>query len=318
MKPFELNTTISNLADLVESDLSCFDAVYLGNIYCRLYEDNFLERLDDLREGIRRVKDMGLQAYITTYAAPRNNFLPKIRRALEVAAAVGADAVEVHNLGVLRMAHDGYPGLPIHIGGFANVYTDAGALVLKQLGAQRVTPNYELSLEEINELTRVVEVPAEILLHGKMPLGVSDYCFLLDYEDRWGIRCPKLCQPDLFLKKDDWAMRSAGKGIMSGKDVCMLEHLPLVLGSGHRTFRIETAYETPAYRHEIAGVYREALNRALSDHSYTVEERWWGTVRRHSQIGLCNGFYFGRTGMEYLGVESQALASFMGRPSRDD
>jgi putative protease len=318
MKAFELNTTISNLRNLLESDLSAFDAVYLGNIYCRLYEQNFLERPDTLREGIRRVKDAGLRAYVTTYAAPRNNFLPKIRRSLEVAASSGADAVEVHNLGVLRMAHEEFPGLTVHVGGYANVYTDAGALVLKDYGARRVTPNYELSLDEIDDLSRTVDMPAEILVHGKMPLGISDYCFLLEYEDKWGVKCPTLCQLPLFVRKEDWAMRSAGKGIMSGKDVCMLEHLPRLLAAGHRVFRIEAAYETPGYRKEIAQVYRDALGLALSGDAYTIDERWWAVVRDHARIGLCNGFYFGKTGMEYLGADSRAMATLMGRPARVD
>jgi U32 family peptidase len=311
--PFELNTTISNLKNLDESDLTPYDAVYLGNIYCRLYERNFLEQLDDLREGIRRVQAAGRKAYVTTYAAPRNSFLPKIRKVLEAAASVPADAVEVHNLGVLRMAHEEFPELKVHIGGLANVYTDAGALVLKQYGAQRVTPNYELSLEEINELTRAAELPAEILVHGKMPLGISDHCFLLDYEEKWGIQCPTLCQLPLFVKKDGWAMRSAGKGIMSGKDVCMLEHLPALLRSGHRVFRIEAAYESAAYRQEIARTYREALEVALSGQPFRLEERWWEVIRGHARIGLCNGFYFGRTGMDYLDASSPAIASFLGR-----
>ncbi len=109
MGPFELNTTISNLRNLRESDLSAYDAVYLGNIYCRIYEDNFLERLDDLEEGIALVKGQGLRAYVTSYAAPRNDVLPKVQKALETAAAAGADAVEVHNLGVLRMVHEQFP-----------------------------------------------------------------------------------------------------------------------------------------------------------------------------------------------------------------
>lgn len=307
---FELNTTISNLRDLLASDLSPYDAVYLGNIYCRLYEDNFLERLDDLKEGIARVKDLGLRAYVTSYAAPRNDFLPKIRKALAVAASSGADAVEIHNLGVLRIAHEEFPELPVHIGGFANVYTDAGALILKEYGARRITPNYELSLEEINQLTQAVDLPAELLLHGKMPLGISDYCFLLEYEEKWGITCPTLCQLPLFLKQGDWAMRSAGKGTISGKDVCMLEHLPLLIASGHRIFRIEGAYETPIWRLEIAKVYRKALERALSNGPYIVEKAWWEIVRGHTRVGLCNGFYFGRTGMEYLGMKKPSAGLY--------
>ena len=299
---FELSTTVSNLRNLRESDLGSYDAVYLGNIFCRLYERNFLEHPDDLKEGISIVRDAGRKVYVSTYAAPRNSFLPKIRQALEVAASEHVDAVEVHNLGVLRLAHDEFPDLRVHVGGFANVYTDAGARVLKEHGAVRVTPNYELSLDEIDELSRSSGVPAEILVHGKMPLGISDYCFLLDYEKKWGVDCPALCQLPLYVKRETWAMRSAGKGILSGRDVCLLEHLPRLLSAGHRAFRIEAAYESPAYRNEVAQVYRGALDRAGGGGPFATEETWWQVLRSHAPVGLCNGFFFGRSGMEYVGV----------------
>ncbi len=304
MGPFELNTTISNLRNLRESDLSAYDAVYLGNIYCRIYEDNFLERLDDLEEGIALVKGQGLRAYVTSYAAPRNDVLPKVQKALESAAAAGADAVEVHNLGVLRMVHERFPLMPAHIGGFANVYTDAGAEVLKEYGAVRFTPNYEISLDEAGAITSSVGIPAELVVHGKMPLGVSDYCFLLEYEQKWPEKCPALCQKPLFLKQGDWAMRSVGKGVLSGKDVCMLEHLPALIAAGHNVFRIEAAYETPAYRLNIAKIYRAALERTAAG-DCTEDESAWNTIREHTAVGLCNGFYFGRTGAEYVGKRTQ-------------
>jgi len=305
MQTFELNTTISNLRSLCESDLNTYDAVYLGNIYCRTFQENFLERLDDLREGIARVKDHGLRAYVTSYGAPRNDALPKIQKALETAASAGADAIEVHNLGVLRMIHEQFPDMPVHIGGFANVYTDAGAAVLKEHGAIRFTPNYEISLEEVKAIAESVGLPAEILVHGKMPLGISDYCFLLEYENKWAEKCPSVCQKSLFLRQEGWAMRSVGKGVLSGKDVCMLEHLPALLAAGHKMFRIEAAYETPAYRSNIAKVYRAALER-LAAGDGTVDELAWHTVRQHTAVGLCNGFYFGRTGSEYVGSQGDA------------
>lgn len=306
----ELNTSIANLRDLTASDLCGYDAIYLGDIFCRLYEGNFLERPDDLQEGLRVLRDQGKRAFVTTYAAPRNDFLPRIRKTLEVAATAGADAVEVHNLGVLKVAHDEFPGLPVHVGGFANVYTDAGVQVLRGFGAVRFTPNYELSLEEIREIVATSGATMELLVHGKMPLGVSDYCFLLEYEEKWGIRCPDLCQKDLFLKQGDWAMKSVGKGILSGKDVCMLEHLPRLLADGHRHFRIETLSETPDYRREVATVYHEALGRA-AEAIFEQDPRWWDVVRAHARIGLCNGFYFGKTGMDYAGIRPDAVGSFL-------
>jgi U32 family peptidase len=307
---FELNTTIANLRDLRESDLRDYDAVYLGDIYCRIYEANFLEQLGDLQEGLRIVRDQGKKAYVATYAAPRNDFLPKVRRMLEASAEAGAHAVEVHNLGILKIVHDEFPQLPVHVGGFANVYTAAGVEVLRDYGAVRFTPNYELSLEEINEITAAGGGPMELLLHGKMPLGISDYCFLLEYEEKWGVKCPDLCQKELFLKQGDWAMKSVGKGILSGKDVCMLEHLPRLIAEGHRHFRIESVSETPAYRREVAAVYRAALDRAAVGGT-DLDENWWETLGRHARIGLCNGFYFGKSGMDYAGVRPEAMGSLL-------
>ncbi|MGH7473642.1 MAG: peptidase U32 family protein, partial [Candidatus Methylomirabilales bacterium] len=62
-RPFELNTGISNMKDLMASDLGPYDAVYLGNPFCRDYEANFLERLEDLRAGIRHCREAGRKAY---------------------------------------------------------------------------------------------------------------------------------------------------------------------------------------------------------------------------------------------------------------
>jgi putative protease len=302
--PFELTTSVSNLRHLRASDLSAYDAVYLGNVYCRLYEGNLIESPAELREAIRVARDQGRQAYLTTYGTPRNDTLRVVRRSLEVAAAEGVAGVEVHSVGLLKLVHDEFSSLPIHVGNFANVYTDVGADVLKSFGATRITPHYELTLNEIDQIAYSCGLPLELLVHGKMPLGVSEFCILLEYEAKWGVGCPDLCQQEVFLRKEEgWGLKSVGKGILSGRDVCMLEHLPRLLASGYRHFRIEAVSECPAYRAAIGAVYREALTRAMAGDG-RPEARWWQAIWDHARLGLCNGFYFGRSGMDYLGVHA--------------
>jgi putative protease len=301
LAPFELNTSISNLRHLRASDLGPYDAVYLGNIYCQRYEANFLERRGDLAEAIHILRDQGKRAYLTTYAAPRSDAIAPIRRALETAVTEGAAAVEVHSLGLVKVVRDDFPGLPIHVGNFASVYTDAGVEVLKGFGVARVTLNYELPLDEVDVIAREGGILVEVVVHGKLPLGVSESCFLLDYEATWGIRCPDLCQGDVFLRKEDWALKSVGKGILSGRDVSMLEHLPRLISKGHRHFRIEAVSEDPTYRHAVGATYREALDRALQGDPRS-EPRWWETLQGHARLGLSNGFYFGKSGMDYAGA----------------
>jgi U32 family peptidase len=305
-RDFELVTTVSNLRHLAESDLAPYDAVYLGNVFCRRYEGHLLERPGDLREAIRRVRSEGRHAYLTTDAAPREDGLAAVRRAIEVAAAAGATAVEVHALGLVKLVREEFPGLPIHVGSFANVYTDVGVELLAGYGVARVAPGHELPLDELEALARAGGIPLELVVHGKLPLGVSESCILLDYETRWGVPCPDLCQREVFLRKDEWGLKSVGKGILTGRDVCLLEHLPRLLDAGHRHFRIEAASESPAYRTDVGRVYREALARALAG-DRTVEAHWRDLLARHTKLGFCNGFAFGRSGMEYVGAAPETV-----------
>ena len=83
------------------------------------------------------------------------------------------------------------------------------------------------------------------------------------------------------------------------------EHLPTLIAAGHNVFRIEAGYETPEYRLNIAKIYRAALERAAGG-DWAVDESAWNTIREHTAVGLCNGFYFGRTGAEYVGKRTQA------------
>ncbi len=304
-RQFELNTSLSNRADLEASDLSSYDAVYLGNPFCRIYEGNFLERLNDLRQAIRKVKGLGKKAYVCTYATPRNMDMAQVRKVLEVAASEGADAIEAHNLGVVRIVHREFPTLSLHVGGFANIYTDLTALVLKEHGALRFTPNYELSLDEIDLLRERSGLEIELLLHGKIPLGVSHECFLLAHQKAAGVRCPQICQKDWFLRgPNGMVLKSMGKWVASGTDMCMLEHLPMLIARGYRIFRLETISETPAYRARIGRVYQEALKATLNDEQdrfLSRQHEWLKVIRELCPNGLSNGYYFGRTGRDYVG-----------------
>ncbi|HEY7138682.1 MAG TPA: peptidase U32 family protein [Methylomirabilota bacterium] len=298
--PFELTTAISSLADLRASDLGPYDAVYLGNLYCARYEGNLLERPGELGEAVLAVRDQGRRAYVTTYAAPHGRDLDRLRRALAAARAAGALAAEVHGPGLARLVRTEFPELQLHLGSFANVYTGAGAAVYRALGAARIAPPAELPLDEVAGVARAGGVPVEVTVHGKLPLGVSDSCLLLGCEPELGVGCPDLCRQDVFLSRDDWTLKSVGTGVLSGRDACLLEHLPRLLADGHRHFRIEAVSETPAYRVSVGRVYREALAQALAGDA-GLDPEWWALLRAHSRAGLCNGFAFGRSGLEYVG-----------------
>lgn len=301
----ELIATVASPRELSGTDLGPYDAVCLGNPYCRRVEGNFAEEVALLPEAVSALHKAGKKAYVTTPAAPRGRDLPHVERLIEAAGEAGADALEVHNMGVLRLLREKGNPLPAHMGAFANVYTHLTAQVMKDYGAVRIRPNAEVSLKEMEIIAREAGVEVEVLVHGKVPLGVTDKCSLLTEPEDTDPKCPSACREEHWLTTRQWVLKTVGKGVLSGRDMCMLEHMPRLLSEGFSAFKIEGLYETAAYRSEIGKVYREALVLAASGDEYQVRPAWAETVRRHSREGLCNGYYFGKTGRLYVGTVLQ-------------
>ncbi len=305
MQGFELVASVASPGEFGGTDLSPYDAVCLGSPYCRRVEGNFAEALDRLPETVSLLHDAGKRAYVTTPAAPREADLPHVARLVDAAAAAGADALEIHNMGVLRILREKGRPLPAHMGAYANVYTHLAAGVMRDAGAVRVRPNAEVALEEMGTIAREGRVEVELLIHGKIPLGVTDRCFLLDGPEESDPKCPAACREERWLTSRQWVLKTVGKGVLSGRDMCMLEHLPRLVREGFRVFRVEGLYENAAYRSEIGSVYRDALSLAFAGERYAVTPGWAAAVRRHAKRGLCNGYYFGTAGRKYVGTVLQ-------------
>lgn len=298
----ELIVSIASAQDLAIGDLAPYDAVCLGSPYCRRVEGNFAEELALLDGAVPALHAAGKKAYVTTPAAPRGKDLDQVARLIDAAAAASADALEVHNMGVLRMLRERGNPIPAHMGAYANVYTHLGARVMRDYGAARVRPNAEVTLDEMETIAAEGDVEVELLVHGKIPLGVTDGCFLLTEPEESDPKCPAACRDERWLRSRKWVLKTVGKGVLSGKDMCMLEHLPSLLGRGFRAFRIEGLHETGAWRRELGLVYREALGTAATGRTYAVRREWAEAVERHARQGICNGYYFGRSGRDYVGT----------------
>ncbi|NJD63303.1 MAG: U32 family peptidase [Deltaproteobacteria bacterium] len=305
MAAIELIASLASPRERAGTDLGPYDAVCLGSPYCRRVRGNFAEDLSLLPEAVSGMRAAGKNVYVTSPAAPRGRDLPHVEMLIAAAADAGAQALEVHNMGVLRILREKGNPLPAHIGAYANVYTHLTAQVMRDYGAVRVRPNAEVSLQEMEILARDGGVEVEVLAHGKIPLGVTERCSLLSEAEDADPKCPSACEEERWLTTRQWVLKNVGKGVLSGRDMCLLEHLPRLLSMGFSVFKIEGLYESAAYRSEVGRVYREALELAASGKPYEVRPEWAAVLRRHSREGFCNGYCFGKTGRLYVGTVLQ-------------
>jgi len=297
-----LTTSIHTLADLVHADLDAYDGIYLGNPFGADDAANLLHNIPDLKAAVARLKSQQKRVCVSTDCLPRVKDLSSLDKLVDTAVEMGADAVEVHNLGALLRVRKKSATVPIHVGGLANLYNAAAVQRLASYGVTQVRGSVALSLAELKDLkdpndltdargkdlTNHGPVEIEILVHGRMVLGVRESVGnrLTDKGD---------------TVNDTPSFEPFGRAILSAKEVSLLPHLETVLKHGLRRFRIENL---PAHRDAVSLVgqtYRQALNQIQNGEAFTPIELE-AKLRPLSKNGFCNGTYFGTSGAEYVTV----------------
>ena len=277
-----------------------FDGFYLGQPYCLKSAGNFLCNHDDLRAVVGALRGLGKKAYLTTPAISKGKDLTMVRKAITAAVAAGIDGIEAHDVGVFRILRNEFPGVPAHVGNFANVYNEKTAALYKRLGAARIAPSNELTGEELAIVTAVEGVEFARPVHGPLPLGMAYACLLRRAGDGETVDpCRQQCATEHFMELDGWRMRSVGTSVLMGEDYCLVEHLAGLLSAGVSTMRLETYFDFPERITALGKIYRRALDDALAGRAADREQI--AAVRALTTAGLCNGWHFGQSGREYVG-----------------
>lgn len=306
----ELSTNCANPKQLRQTDFGAYDAIYLGDFSCLEYPNNFSAHPELLEAAVTELKAQNKKVYLRLYATPGNEDLPQVRAMIEAALQLPIDAFEVHNLGVLRILQQLGSTLPVHLGVFGNLYTDASARVLKEFGVTRVYPNPELSLAEIHYIREQTPIDVLLPVHGKIPLVISETCFIVEnskscsqkVDSNGNSVCSFPCSQDYWLNRSNgqWVLKDTGRMTLSGKDLCMIEHLPELLQAGQNLFYIQSHGETPEYVETTGKLYSEALQQADSGLEPQDHQLHMDALNALSKEGLCNGYYFEGAGQTYI------------------
>ncbi len=296
---FELSTHIPTLELLELVDLSSYHAIYLGDPTCPMVPGNISSDAGLVEKALEMAKERGLRAYLSLYAEPRNRDLPWLEELLEKVAHLPLDGIEVHNLGLVRIINRlGLP-FPIHLGVFANLYTHETARLLYSMGVKRIFPNPELSLEEIDYIRTHAPTQVTLQVHGKIALGISEDCFILENEEGKG--CEEVCFRPRWLVSGKWMLKNIGRATLSGKDLCLIEYLGSLYWRGFRVFYIQTLRESPCYIETLGGIYRRALEKIAQGVDDYLEASDLEAMSGLSPYGFCNGYLFRRSGHRYIG-----------------
>jgi putative protease len=158
------------------------DAVYAGvpSFSLRARENDF--KIDSVKEAIEYTHNLGKKIYLTVNIFPHNSKLAPLQRAIKEMAELKPDAFIMADPGVIYLAKEVCPEIPIHLSVQANNINWASVKFWKEQGISRVILSRELSLREVKVIhENVPDIELEFFVHGAICMAYSGRCLLSNY-----------------------------------------------------------------------------------------------------------------------------------------
>lgn len=243
------------------------NAVYLGgkSFSARASATNFDN--DELERAILFAHRSNVKVYVTVNTLLKQGEVEAAVTFLSELYNMGADAVIIQDLGLLKLAAEYVPRLERHASTQTTTTSLAGVAALWGLGAQRVVLARELEAVEVRQIVSANILPVEIFIHGALCVAYSGQCLLSSIiGGRSGNRgqCAQPCR----LPFD-----GPVKYPLSPRDLCLIEHVPELLTLGASSWKIEGRLKRPEYVAEVVSTYRKAIERAMHGGQYSVSEQ---------------------------------------------
>ena len=124
-----------------------------------------------------------MKLYLTLNTVPTNSEIDRLPEYLTEVRSTGVDAFIISDLGVLSIAKQYAPEIPVHLSTQAGIANYAAARAAYDLGASRVVLARELTLRDIAEIRAKTpqELELEAFVHGAMCMSFSGRCLLSHY-----------------------------------------------------------------------------------------------------------------------------------------
>ncbi|MCL2637412.1 MAG: U32 family peptidase [Oscillospiraceae bacterium] len=262
------------------------DAVYLGlqSFSARKSAKNF--SAEQLYEAARICRLSGVKLYLTLNTLVFDREIKELRKAVQFAAEAGVNAFIIQDLAVLQLAKELAPDINCHASTQMTITSASGAEAARKLGFSRVVLARELSLSEIAEINKKVEIETEVFIHGALCVSVSGQCHMSAFFGGSGAErsanrgsCAQPCRLNFKAGNSNHAL--------SLKDLSITKSITELEKAGVTSVKIEGRMKSPEYVAAAVG----ACVKARNGDSY--DEKALKAI--FSRDGFTDGYFTGNT-----------------------
>jgi putative protease len=298
--------------------------VYFGlpRFNARLRAHNFTEA--ELPEVVAFCHRHGVKAYVAFNTLVFTGELEAAGDYLRLLNRAGVDALIVQDIGLVRLAAEITPELPIHASTQMTITSPEGAEFARELGVQRTVLARELSLRELEKFAPG-RMPLEVFVHGALCVAYSGQCLTSESLGQRSANrgeCAQACRMPYELIVDG-VVRDLGdqRYLLSPQDLAAVQEIPALIDAGVVSFKIEGRLKTPEYVAAVCQVYRKAIDAALAAREFQPDAEDRYQLEMTFSRGLYSGWMHGVNHQELVparsGKKRGPLAGRIERVGRD-
>ncbi len=289
-----LSVTVNDLASLKAAVDAGAGTVYFGG---EQFHSRGALLPDHIVEGGKICAEAGVSFVLSSPRILQDKDIDQFCALLHKVANKHLDGVQAGNLGLIRKVRD-ITDRPLYADFSLNVFNLESAIFLQEAGVSQVTLSPELTLEQIKAMVPYLPLPAEVIVHGALPLMVSEYCAAgsLLGGGKPG-RCPGPCRGARCGLKDRKGVvfpveldQYCRMHIFNSRDLCLIEDAAMIAGTGIAALRIEARREGQGYVRDVVKAYRTALD--LPGYAGDIISGLKEILSRHSPQGFTKGHYY--------------------------
>lgn len=276
------------------------DVVYLGfrdETNARNFPGLNFSR-DELAEGLDYAHERGAEVYVAINTFPEAGNPEPWRKAVDDAAKLKADAVILADIGLADYAAQTHPDLRRHLSVQASASNpDSIQFYVEAFGVQRVVLPRVLTLREIADLNKQINVETEVFVFGGLCVMAEGRCALSSYATGESPNVSGVCSPASHVRYEDEGDRLVsrlgdftinafepdekagyptlckGRFVTEGRASYLFEEptslnaaamLPELMDAGVTALKIEGRQRGRAYIAQVVGEFRKAADAAAA------------------------------------------------------
>ncbi len=263
-RKIELLAPARNAEIAIEALRHGADAVYIGasSHGARSAAANEVADIARVTEYAHRFR---ARVYVTLNTLVYPDEIPAVERLVKELYRIGADALIVQDMGLLRMD---LPPIALHASTQCDIRTAEKARFLAAAGFSQLVLPREMTLGEMQAIHNAVpDTALEAFVHGALCVSYSGDCqagFVSQGRSANRGECPQICRHKFDLIDSQGRKLIEGRHLLSLRDLNRSNLIPEMLEAGISSFKIEGRLKDAAYVKNTVAAYRAVIDRAIA------------------------------------------------------